>query len=114
MKTFVVFALLLTVYVAALFATRATRTCEPYEPTEHCEDGIYRIYLFEKPWIRYPSARIDAHCVYTKPGRVVAQVVRFITYFEYPLQDEISGVWWAEEQEFPPLSPDRISLCRVL
>lgn len=114
MKTFFVCVALSATYIATMFAARVNRACVPYEPTTECEDGVYRMYIYEKPWIRYPSARVDAHCFYTKPGRVAAHTVRFTTYFEYPLQDEISDVWWAEEQEFPPLSPDRISLCRVL
>jgi len=112
MKTAIWCTLLAAIYVAILLVLRTPRTCELYEPTEHCVNGIYRMYLFEKPWLRYPSARVDAHCVYSKPGRIVAQSIRFITYFEYPMHEEISGVWWAEEQEFPPLS-DRVSLCRV-
>lgn len=113
MKAVAMCAILAAIYVVTLLSARSPRTCEPYEPTEHCVDGIYRMYLFEKPWLRYPSARIDAHCVYSKPGRIVAQSVRFITYFDYPMHEEISDVWWAEEQEFPPLS-DRVALCRVL
>lgn len=102
----------LAIYIATLLIAQAPRVCEPYKPTEECVDGIYRLHIYEKPWLRYPSARIDAHCVYTKPGRVVAQAVRFTTYFEYPLHEDISDVWWSEEQELPPLS-DRMTACRV-
>ena len=111
MKFLATVFVLSAIYIGILFFVRVPRGCEKYEPTVECHDSIYRIYLYEKPWFRYPSAIVDAHCVYTKPGRVVAQTVRFTAYFEYPEHDSVSDVWWAEEQEFPSVRQDGCLPC---
>ncbi len=114
MRDFVCVVLVVFGYLGILWVSTTPRKCLPYDPTDECIEGVYRLHIFEKPWHRYPSARVDAHCFYiNSAGRVVAHTIRFVTFFEYPAQDEVSEVWWAEEQELPPLS-NRNTLCRVL
>lgn len=94
------FTCLLMVIVNALFyVSRVPYTCQPYNPPQECESGLYKISLYEQPTDRHPIAQAESHCVISLPGRVKAETVRFTVFNKWTR--EISEVEYFSEQEFP-------------